>query len=268
MLLIQRSGYYSWLTQSLSKRKKANDELDKKIIELFEKHGGRYGAPRITQELKAQGYHCGKNRVARRMKQLNLRAKAKRKFKVTTDSKHNLPVASNVLNRDFNAPMSNQKWVGDISYIWTDEGWLYLAVVIDLHSRAVVGWSIQATMSRQLVCDALTMALWKRGFPRGVLFHSDRGSQYCSGDYQKLLAQYDFIPSMSRKGNCWDNAVAESFFHTLKTELIYGNRYLTREEAKQSIFQYIEVYYNRVRRHSAIGLIAPQEFENQLRMVA
>ena len=202
------------------------------------------------------------------MKHHGLRAKAKKKFKVTTDSKHHLPVSPNLLNRDFTAASPNQKWVGDISYVWTDEGWMYLAVVIDLYSRAVMGWSIQPTMSRQLVCDALMMALWRRGFPRGVLFHSDRGSQYCSNDYQSILNLYGLISSMSRKGNCWDNAIAESFFHSIKIELIYAERYATREIAKQSIFQYIEVYYNRVRRHSALGSKAPDMFENQCKKVA
>ena len=268
MLSIERSGYYAWLKRPCSQRQLANQILDQKIIPLFEKHHGRYGSPRLTDELTEQGEICSKNRVARRMRQLNLYAKAKKKFKVTTDSKHRLPVAENILNRDFSATSANQKWVGDISYIWTKEGWLYLAVVIDLYSRAVVGWSMQPTMSKQLVCDALTMALWRRGFPHGVLFHSDRGSQYCSDDYQKLLKKNGMISSMSRKGNCWDNAVAESFFHTIKTELIYNCSYSTREEAEKSIFNYIEVYYNRIRRHSAVGSIAPINFENQCRMVA
>lgn len=268
MLSIERSGYYAWLKRKLGKRAISNQELDQKIIAIFNTHKSRYGAKRIADELRDNGETCSKNRVAKRMKQLVLHAKAKKKFKVTTDSKHNLPVAANLLNRDFTATVPNQKWVGDISYVWTDEGWMYLAVVIDLYSRAVIGWSIQSTMSRQLVCDALMMALWRRGFPRGVLFHSDRGSQYCSSDYQKMLKSFGFICSMSRKGNCWDNAVAESFFHSLKTELIYTERYATREIAKQSIFQYIEVYYNRFRRHSSLGSIAPEVFENQCKNVA
>jgi transposase InsO family protein len=268
MFSIERSGYYAWLKRKPGIRAKLNEELDKKIIRIFNKHQSRYGAKRITDELRESGETCSKNRVARRMKHLGLRAKAKKKFKVTTDSKHNLPVAPNLLNRDFTAHAPNQKWCGDISYVWTDEGWMYLAVVIDLYSRAVIGWSIQPTMSRQLVCDSLMMALWRRGFPRGVLFHSDRGSQYCSHDYQKMLKSFGFICSMSRKGNCWDNAVAESFFHSMKTELIYTERYATRENAKQSIFQYIEVYYNRLRRHSTIGSIAPEVFENQCKSVA
>lgn len=268
MLSIERSGYYAWLKSKPGKRKLSNELLDRNIGEIFKMHQSRYGAIRIANELHDKGHHCGKNRVAKRMQVLGLKAKGKKKFKVTTDSKHNLPVASNLLNRDFSAASPNQKWVGDISYVWTNEGWIYLAVVIDLYSRAVIGWSIQPTMSKQLVCDALIMALWRRGFPRGVMFHSDRGSQYCSHDYQKLLKHYQFICSMSRKGNCWDNAVAESFFHSIKTELIYTERYATREIAKQSIFQYIEVYYNRVRRHSALGSIAPEIFENQRKIVA
>ena len=263
MFSIDRSGYYAWLKREPSQRSQANDALDKKIIDIFKGHHGRYGAPRITSELLEQGETCSKNRVASRMQHLGLKAKGKKKFKMTTDSSHHLPVAPNLLNRDFTATSPNQKWCGDITYVWTDEGWMYLAVVIDLYSRTVVGWSMQSTMSRQLVCDALMMALWRRGFPRGVLFHSDRGSQYCSHEYQKMLKMYGLISSMSRKSNCWDNAVAESFFNSLKTELIYTQRYATREIAKQSIFQYIEVYYNRIRRHSAIGSIAPEVFENQ-----
>lgn len=266
MMLVERSGYYAWLNRKPSKREESNNKLDKQIAEIFKSHSGRYGSPRVTNELRQQGEICSKNRVARRMKSLDLKAKGKKKFKVTTDSKHNLPVADNILNRNFSANKPNEKWCGDISYIWTDEGWMYLAVVIDLYSRAVIGWSIQSNMSKQLVCDALTMALWRRGFPCGVLFHSDRGSQYCSYDFQKLLKRYDFICSMSRKGNCWDNAVAESFFHTMKTELVYTQRYKTREIAKQSIFEYIEVYYNRLRQHSTIGSIAPNDFENQFKL--
>jgi putative transposase len=263
MFSIERSGYYAWSKRNPSKRQQSNEALDEKIIGIFKRHKSRYGSPRITGDLHDNKEICSKNRVARRMKHLGLKAKGKKKFKVTTDSKHNLPVAPNLLNRDFTAQAPNQKWCGDISYIWTDEGWMYLAVVIDLYSRAVIGWSVQSTMSRQLVSDALMMALWRRRFPRDVLFHSDRGSQYCSGDYQKMLRHYGIICSMSRKGNCWDNAVAESFFHSLKTELIYTERYETREIAKQSVFQYIEVYYNRVRRHSAIGSVAPEVFDDQ-----
>ena len=268
MLSVGRSSYYAWLGRKPSCREIANKKLDEKISEVFVKHHGRYGAKRITIELHALGEPCGKNRVAKRMKHLGLVAKARRKFKVTTASNHALPVAPNLLNRDFTAQAPNQKWVSDISYIWTQEGWLYLAVVIDLYSRCVVGWSIQSTMTSQLVCDALMMALWRRGFPKGVLCHSDRGSQYCAEQYQKMLRQHQLICSMSRKGNCWDNAVAESFFNALKTELVHAENYSLRKKAKQSIFHYIEVYYNRVRRHSAVDSIAPLAFEMKQKNVA
>jgi putative transposase len=175
MLSIERSGYYAWLKRQPGKREQNNVTLDKKIMIAFNHHKGRYGAPRLTDELQGDGEICSKNRVARRMQCLGLKAKGKKKFKHTTDSKHHLPVAANLLNRDFKAEAPNQKWCGDITYVWTQEGWLYLAVVIDLYSRKVIGWSLQATMTKQLVCDALMMALWRRGFPRDILFHSDRG---------------------------------------------------------------------------------------------
>lgn len=260
LLSIERSGYYAWLTRELGMRAQNNAELDKKIVTLFTVHKGRYGSPRLVQELHGQGTVCGKNRVAKRMRSLGLYAKTKKKFKTTTDSKHCLPISPNLLDRDFVAEDINQKWVGDISYVWTDEGWLYIAVVIDLYSRAVIGWSISSNMTRDLVSNALLMALWRRGFPKGVLFHSDRGSQYCSHDYQNLLRKHGLLSSMSRKGDCWDNSVSESFFNTIKTELIYNERYTTREVAKQSIFEYIEVYYNWVRRHSTIGFCSPMVF--------
>ncbi|MGI9214862.1 MAG: IS3 family transposase [Gammaproteobacteria bacterium] len=179
---------------------------------------------------------------------MNLKAVAKKKFKVTTDSEHTKPIYENILNRDFITTTINQKWCGDISYIRTDEGWMYLAVVIDLHSRAVIGWSMESRMTKDLVCNALIMALFKRRFPVGVIIHSDRGSpQYCSDKYRKLINNNKLIGSMSRKANCWDNAIAESFFHTLKVELVHENKYKTRAEAKSSIFCYIEQYYNRIR---------------------
>ena len=269
MFTIERSGYYAWLKRIPSERELANQDLDKKIEASYERHKGRYGSPRIAKELRAEGEKCSKHRVARRMRyHLGLRAKTKKKFKATTDSKHHLPVARNVLNRDFTTTGPDQKYVGDITYIWTEEGWLYLAVIIDIYSRKVVGWSIQPRMNKELVCDALMMALWRRGFPKGVICHSDRGSQYCSKEYQSMLNLYGLVCSMSRKGNCWDNAIAESFFHSLKTELIYLEKYSTREIAKQSVFQYIEGYYNKIRRHSAIGFLAPEVYENQFKMVA
>ena len=195
------------------------------------------------------------------MKALNLKAKQAKKFKATTDSKHKLPVAENILSQDFTASKPNEKYVGDITYVWTSEGWLYLAVFIDLFNREVVGWSMSNRIDKKLVCDALLMAMWRRGLPPGVIVHSDRGSQYCSGAYQRLLNDNQLICSMSGKGCCYDNAVAESFFHSLKVECVHDYYFRTREEAKKTIFEYIEVYYNTIRRHSAIGYVAPTQFE-------
>lgn len=261
ILDVSRSGYYVFEKDLIGKRTLANQQLDLKIKSLFLENKKRYGAPRIVKELRKQGETCSKNRVARRMKNMGLVAIAKKKFKATTDSKHSLPVYSNVLNRDFTTTAINQKWAGDITYIPTKEGWLYLAVIIDLHSRAIIGWSMNKRMTKDLVCNALLMALFKRGFPKKVIMHSDRGGQYASKRHQKLLEVYGLIGSMSRKGNCWDNAIAESFFHTLKVELVNSAQFATREEAKLSIFEYIEGYYNRRRMHSAINYCAPLEFE-------
>jgi transposase InsO family protein len=195
------------------------------------------------------------------MRKQGLKCKTKRKFKVTTDSKHQLAISPNLLNRDFFSASPDKKYVGDITYIWTDEGWLYLATVIDLYSRRVVGWSMDKTMKSPLVNDALRMALWKRKPRRGLLWHTDRGSQYASDSHRELLQEHGIIQSMSRKGNCWDNSVAESFFHTLKTELTHHIRFKTREEAKQSIFEYIEIFYNRKRIHSSNDYLSPEEYE-------
>lgn len=261
VLSVSRSGYYEWLKWSPGVQACANEDLDAKITKLYHEHHERAGAPRLTQELKANGEVCSQNRVARRMKHLGLRALAKRKFKVTTDSEHNKPLFDNVLQRDFSTHGINQKWCSDITYIHTIEGWLYLAVILDLHSRAIIGWSMDKRMKTHLVCDALKMALHKRHYPKQVIVHSDRGSQYCSNAYRKLLEQYQLIGSMSRKANCWDNAVCESFFHSLKVELVHRNKYASRLQAKQSLFQYIEGYYNRRRLHSAIDYKTPCEFE-------
>jgi transposase InsO family protein len=236
---VSRSGYYAWLNRPVSNRKQKNKQLGDNITHIYIKHKGKYGCPRITKELNKTGLSCGKNRVYNLMNKLKLKAKNKRKFKATTDSNHNLPIYENIINRDFTATAINQKWFSDISYIETNEGWLYLAVIIDVYSRAIIGWSMSENIDKKLVCNALTMALWRRQFPKGVILHSDRGSQYCSKEYQNMLKNNQFICSMSRKGNCWDNAIAETFFHTLKTELVYDHKYKTREEAKNSIFNYI-----------------------------
>ena len=249
---VSASGYYAWRKRPQSPRAVENRILDAKIKAVYEQHQKRYGSPRITDELRDQGESCSRHRIAKRMKAMGLQAVAAKKFKVTTDTRHTLPVAPNLLNQDFSAQAPNQRWVSDISYIWTHEGWLYLAVVMDLYSRTVIGWSMHRRMTQQLVCDALLMALWRRGFPKGTLIHSDRGSQYCAHRYQQLLKDNNLICSMSGTGNCYDNAAMESFFHTLKVELVHRECYKTRQLAQQRIFEYIEMYYNTLRRHSAV----------------
>lgn len=263
VLQVARSGYYDWLKRPEGVQAASNHTLDDEIRRVFAEHKQRYGAPRITDELHDQGITCSKNRVARRMKKLGLRGIQAKKFKVTTDSNHNKPVAEDLLGQDFTAARSNQKWVSDITYLWTDEGWLYLAVVMDLYSRAIVGWAMDKRMTQQLVMDALTMALFRRGFPKGTIIHSDRGSQYCAAAYQRLIREKHLRCSMGRRANCYDNAAMESFFHTLKVEQVHRQRYRTRAAAKTAVFEYIEVYYNRKRKHSAIGHKVPMQFEQQ-----
>ena len=260
-LKVSRSGYYDWLDRPLSANTISNRHIDCKIISMYNQHKGRYGSPRIHKELTESGEFVSRQRIARRMQTLRLRAIHSRKFKVTTDSNHNKTVAKNLLQQNFTASRPNQKWVTDITYINTDEGWLYLATVLDLYSRAVIGWSMGQRISTELVCDALTMALFRRKFPKNVIVHSDRGSQYCYKKYQKLLKTNALICSMSSKGCCYDNAPMESFFHSLKIELVHRVTYKTREEAKNDIFQYIETYYNLHKRHSANDLQAPFVFE-------
>ena len=234
------------------------------IREIHEKSRQSYGERRIKDDLADLGKTVSRQRIRRLMKEEGLACKTKRKFKATTDSSHNKPVAENLLKRDFNREQPDQAYVGDITYIPTREGWLYLSVFIDLCSGAVVGWSMGSRMTATLVTDSLEMAMWKRRPEAGLLVHSDRGSQYVSERYQKLLTDNEFVCSMSRKGNCWDNAVAESFFHTLKTELIHHEDFQTREEAQQAIFEYIEVFYNRQGKHSTNGYLAPFKYEQQL----
>ncbi len=221
-----------------------------------------YGSLRVHAELRARGIKCGHNRVARLMRLDGLRAKQKRRFKATTNSNHDLPVADNLLGRDFQPQVPNQTWAADISYIPTGEGWLYLAVVMDLYSRLVVGWAMSDRTTRKLTMDALGMALGRRRPGPGLMHHSDRGSQYASGDYQAMLRANGITCSMSRKGEVYDNAPMESFFHTLKTELVHQRRYISREEAKADIFEYVEVFYNRQRRHSYLGYHSPAAFES------
>ena len=264
ILQISKSKYYNWLKKPDGKHQQRMRKLDLMIKSIFIEHKERYGSTRIYHELKARGIACTRNTISTRMQSMNLIAKARKKFKVTTDSNHNLRVASNVLEQDFNATSPNKKWVTDISYIPTKEGWLYLCVFLDLYSRSVIGWSMQDTLQSKLVTDALTMSLFRRKFPSNVVVHSDRGSQYCSKKYQYLLMKNKLTCSMSGKGSCYDNAPAESFFHSLKVELVHGNKYKTKQEAKSSIASYIECYYNKKRRHSGINYCIPEEYEKLL----
>ena len=261
VLEVARSGYYAWRKRGPSARAQANVELVKQIAAVHRESRGTYGSPRVHVELRAQGVACGKNRVARLMKEKEIRAKQKRRFVVTTDSGHGRPVASNHLGRKFEVQTPNTVWAGDITYIPTSQGWLYLAVVLDLASRRVVGWSMGETLESRLATGALKMALAQRRPARGLLMHSDRGSQYASLEYQELLEENGHRCSMSRKGNCWDNAVVESFFATLKTELIAGQRFRSRADARAAVFEYIEVWYNRKRRHSTLGYLSPAAYE-------
>ena len=258
---VSRSGYYGWKKQPQGKRRKDEERLLIEIKESYRKSKGNYGSPRIADDLRDKGLCCGKNRVARIMKVNGIKAKTTKKFKATTNSKHNLPVADNLLKQDFTAATPNTVWVSDITYISTNEGWLYLAVIIDLFSRQIVGWAMHNRLTADFVIRALYQAIGRRRPPAGCIFHSDRGVQYACKDFRKVLEHYKFRQSMSKKGDCFDNAVAESFFHTLKVEHVYQHRYTTRAEARQSIFEYVEMYYNRQRKHSALGYRSPVSFE-------
>jgi transposase InsO family protein len=262
VLEVSRSGYYAWVDRPLSNQSQRRSALAAKIGVVHADNRKVYGSPRIFKALVAAGEHVSENTVAKVMRSSGLRGKVKRKFVPrTTDSAHDRPIASNVLDRQFAAEAPNRKWAGDITYIPTDEGWLYLAGVIDLHSRRLVGWSMADHMQTDLVADALTMALARRQPAAGLLHHSDRGVQYASDAYQSLLQESGIEVSMSGKGDCWDNAVMESFWATLKTELVHHEHYATRQQARQSIFEYIEVFYNRKRLHSSLGYVSPETFE-------
>jgi putative transposase len=261
ILKVGRTSYYDWLRAQPSFRQLETERLAKVVKEIFIDNYCNYGARRIRKAMNHLDITISRRRVVKLMKNQGLYCKTKKKFRNTTDSNHSSPIAPNLLARDFTATAPDQKYVGDITYVWTDEGWLYLATVIDLYSRKVVGWSMQDNMRVSLVNDALLMAIWTRKPARGLLWHSDRGVQYACKDHRDVLDDHGIIQSMSRKGNCWDNAVAESFFHTLKTELVYHLKYKTREEARCSIFKYIETYYNRKRLHSANDYLAPEVFE-------
>ena len=261
-LQVSPSGYYTWRGRPESQRDQANQKLVQQIREIHAESRETYGSPRVHAELVGQGIKCNKKRVERLMRVNHIRAKQHRRRRVkTTDSDHDLPVAPNVLNRHFEANAPNQKWVTDITYVPTAEGWLYLAAVMDLFSRRVVGWSMASTLCTSLVKDAVLMAIADRQPDAGLIHHSDRGSQYASAEYQTLLKTHQMVVSMSRTGNCYDNAPMESFFGTLKCELIHDRHYRTRAEARHDIFEYLEVFYNRKRRHSSLGYLSPVRYE-------
>jgi transposase InsO family protein len=263
VLHVSSSGYYAWRVRKPSPQQLKREHLTEKIRTLHAASKGRYGSPQIHRNLLLQGETCNVKTVANCMKTAGICSKTTKKFRIcTTDSKHTLPIAENILNRDFSASKPGEKLVADITYIKTDEGWLYLAVVIDLYSRMVVGWSMNKNMFASLVCDALHMAMKNYQLKLGCIMHSDRGSQYASREHRDLLEQHGIICSMSRQGNCWDNAVAESFFATLKKDLVHHQEFQSHVQARAALFEYIEVYYNRWRTHSAIEYQVPTQRQN------
>ena len=261
VLAVSVSGYCSWKRGGTPMRKRlTNAQMLALIKAIHLELKGAYGIPRMFQELRNRGFSASKARVERLMRDNNVRARHKHRYKATTDSKHNLPVVQNVLDRNFRPSAPNQVCTSDITYLWTDEGWLYLAIVLDLFNREAVGWSLKPRMMADIVTDALTMAWFRRRPPAGLIHHSDRGSQYASHAFQSLLSKYGMIRSMSRKGNCWDNAPTESWFNSFKKERVFGNRFRTRDEVRSIAFEYIEVFYNRKRQHSTLGYLSPEKF--------
>ncbi|MFC1858064.1 IS3 family transposase [Thermodesulfobacteriota bacterium] len=264
---VSRSGYYSWRSRPESQRSVENRRLDIHIKAIYTKHKGRSGSPKITEELHDNGFSVSKNRVARRMKAAGLRSIVRRKFRPTTDSKHSHPIAANLLQRDFSASAPNTVWVSDITYIATERGWLYLTVFIDLFSRMVTGWALSSSLSADMVLTALYRGIRNRRPGAGLIIHSDRGVQYACKDFRKVLEKHRFVQSMSRKGDCWDNAVAESFFSIIKSELIHHERFRGPKDTLAAVFEYIEIYYNRNRKHSTLGYQTPDQFERSMKSV-
>ena len=262
VLDVSTSGFYGWLKDPVGKRGRQDEALSEKIDKAFKESRETYGSRRIRRELKKLERGCTLKRVRRLMRKLGLCPKRRRRFRITTDSKHGFEVYANLLKRNFKVDGPDHVWVSDITYIWTDEGWLFLATVIDLYSRNVVGWSMSQSLRSQIAIDALEMAIAARNPAPGLIHHSDRGVQYACGDYQKVIRRAKMRPSMSRKGDCWDNSVAESFFSTLKKELTYHVKFQTREDARREIFEFIEVFYNRQRMHSYLGYMSPVQFES------
>ena len=264
VLNVRSRGLRAYRSRPASRRQRSDLVLLAHIREQSRLSLGSYGRPRMTEELKELGLNVGHRRVGRLMRENGIRVERSKKYKLTTDSNHAFHIAPNLLNRDFHADAPNKKWAGDISYVWTREGWLYLAVILDLHSRRVIGWAVSNRMKRDLAIRALKMAVALRQPPNGCIHHTDRGSQYCSHDYQKLLRQHGFQVSMSGKGNCYDNSAVETFFKTIKSELIWRRSWHTRRDAELAIFQYINGFYNPRRRHSALGWKSPVTFERKV----
>lgn len=263
-LEVSRSGYYAFKRRPKSQSSISNEKLLIEIRRVFVENDSNYGSPRIWDYLyHKEQLRCSENRVARLMRLNGMVAVQRRKFRVTTNSKHDYPVWPNVLNRNFVVEKPNAVWVSDISYVWTFEGWLYVAAILDLFSRGVVGLAMDKTIADTLTTQAMRQAILRRNPSKGLICHTDRGSQYAGNDFKAILSQNEFVGSMSRKGDCWDNAVAESFFHTLKVEMVHRNRFRTRDEAKRKIFEYVEMYYNRRRSHSTLGNLSPFEYERQ-----
>jgi len=261
---VSRGGFYAWLTRPRSMRARSDEELCAQVRMSFLASDRTYGARRVWHDMIADGVACGLHRIERLMRRQGLRARPRRRRPPPDPGERQATaVAPNMLDRSFEAPAPNRKWIADFTYVWTAEGWLYVATVVDLFSRRVVGWSMSAAMTAQLVTDALVMAIWRRGKPDALLHHSDRGSQYTSEQFQRLMADNGVVCSMSRSGNVWDNAAMESFFSSLKTERTANKTYRTRDDAKADVFDYIERFYNSKRRHSTIGYLSPMEFERQ-----
>ena len=261
VLDVSRSGFYAWSSRSASPRSIDDSRLIAEVAAVFDEHKGRYGSVRITRELRSSGVRVGRHRVRRLMRQAAMRVRGRRRWVRTTDSRHQHPIAPNLLARNFTVDAPNRAWVADITYLPTKTGWLYLAVILDLYSRAVVGWSMSRRIDGKLTLDALDAALMRRPVKAGVIAHSDRGSQYAATEYQKRLQQHGMVCSMSRKGDCWDNAVVESFFATLKLELLGDDIFEDQASAQKLVFEYIEAYYNRRRRHSTLGYVSPAAYE-------
>jgi putative transposase len=261
---LNRNGYYRWKNKKPTKREKENEKLKEEISKIQEEIHYCYGVPRLTKSLNKRGYHVNHKRIARIIRNNGLNYRKKKKFKITTDSSHNLEYSDNLLNQDFRVSQIDKVWASDITYLWTHEGWLYLCIIIDLCSKKIIGWSVSTRIDTELLLKAFWMAWYSRNPKKELIFHSDRGIQYCSNKFRNVLLSLKIIQSMSRKGNCWDNACSESFFKTFKTEWFYDILFKSRKEAKEKIFEYIEVFYNRKRLHSSLNYDTPVEYELKL----